>query len=133
MIRPDIQDIPAAPANICVLIGDDFDVIRGLVGCSGDVESGCLEPFHTNAHYKAYLLDVNTAYYTTKIQIRYYLNFDNYRQWKTDDKEEPTALFVCVDMNQNETDLKTFLEQVDSLNVKDLDTRVRIFWIFKIN
>lgn len=123
----DIQDILAVPADICVLIEDRFDVLRGLVGCSGDLESGCLEPFESNEYYKACVLDVSTTYYTTRIQVRSFDKLDIYLEWQSQSNHQhPSALFLCVDMNKSENDLKDFLDKAKTLDLDEIDTHVSL-------
>lgn len=126
----DLQDIPPSPSGICVLIEDRFNVLQGLVSCSGDVESGCLEAFENNEYYKAYRLMVDTNYYTTEIQVRSFDKLSNYRQWYNEQQigqPNPHSMFICVDVDKNEEELEGFLKQIDSLNVDQIDTRVSFY------
>lgn len=138
----DLQDIPATPAGTCILIEDRFEVLKGLVTCSDDVESGkkfwvvlmrikfsgCLEPFEINQLYRAYMLNVSNAYYSTQIQILSFDSLDNYIKWHSDQRAmrtvHPSALFVCVDVNKSESDLREFLLKLDGLDIDKVDTRV---------
>jgi hypothetical protein len=119
----DLQDIPPAPSAICVLVGDRFDVLRGLVECNGDVESGCLEPFKLTQNYKAYLLNVDTPYYSTQIQVLFFDTLSEYKQWQGN---VPLALFICIDVNESEAKLKESLEQLNSLDLDKIETRVLV-------
>lgn len=130
----DLQDIEAAPAGVCVLIEDHYNVFKGLVGCSNDVECGAPEPFESNQHYKAYLLNVNNNYYSTQIQVQSFDSLSSYIQWNAKETNpiKPSAFFICVDVEMSEVELHEYLDKMDNLKLDQIDTRV-CFSIFIIN
>ena len=66
----------ATSPNVCLLVGDRFGVLDGLIKCSGEIESGCRRPFATTREYTAYSLPLRTRYYTATVEVRVFDTLD---------------------------------------------------------
>ncbi|KAI6182694.1 BZIP domain-containing protein [Aphelenchoides bicaudatus] len=126
----DLQDVEAAPAGICILIEDNFNVFKGLVGCSNDVESGVLEPFNITDHYNAYVLNLDNNYYSTQIQVHSFETLAKYIEWSEfkSSATKPSALFICVDVEMSEVELQEYLEKMNVLNIEQFDSRALLLF-----
>ncbi|KAI6202911.1 UPF0136 membrane protein [Aphelenchoides besseyi] len=114
MTRDYKDTLPVTPC-CCYLVNDNFKVIEGLVNCSGDVESGCLEPRETQSRFKAYEMPLNTTYYSTRIRICSFPTINNYVEFMEQpcgDAILPSYVFICVDANVG---IETFREQCDTI------------------
>ncbi|KAI6178297.1 UPF0136 membrane protein [Aphelenchoides besseyi] len=114
MTRDYKDTLPVTPC-CCYLVNDNFKVIEGLVKCSGDVESGCLEARETHSRFKAYEMPLNTTYYSTRIRVCSFPTITDYVEFMEQPCGAaifPSYIFICVDANVG---IETFREQCDTI------------------